>query len=145
MIDKKLKREAIKAGLCKEWQDSWEETGLIEKYLRGITWAMERDYPSYKLMSKMKDALNRNGVYNQEKLSIKCDRETYVFNGCDVYFEIGGYQVCRIYIGRGSKVKVNAKGNSILYIDSYGGEVQVDKEGDAFFRIWEHKKGSTEY
>lgn len=140
MIDKKLKREAVKAGLCKEWQDNWSETGLIEKYLKGITWAMERDYPSYKLMSRMKEALNRNGVYNQEKLSIKCDRETYVFNGCDVDFEIGGYDVCRIYIGRGSNVKVNAKGNSILYIDNYNSDVEIVKGEDAFVKEWIHIK-----
>ena len=140
MIDRKLKREAIKAGLCKEWQDSWEETGLISKYLRGISWAMEREYPSYKLMSRMKEALNRNGVYNQEKLSIKCDRESYVFNGCEVDFEIGGYQVCRIYIGRGSRVKVHSKGNSILYIDNYNSDVEIVKGEDAFVKEWIHIK-----
>ena len=51
---------------------------------------MEREYPSYQLMDKMKEACNRNGIYNRENLNIKCDRETYIFNGCDVDFEIDG-------------------------------------------------------
>ena len=139
MIDKKLKKEAIKLGLCDEWQAKWSETGLIEKYLLGITWAMEREYPSYQLMDKMKEACNRNGIYNRENLNIKCDRETYIFNGCDVDFEIDGYNVCRIYAGRGSKVRIHAKDSSIVYIDNYDSNVIINIDKGATVREWRYK------
>ena len=80
------------------------------------------------------------GFIIKKKLSIKCDRESYVSTVVMVDFEIGGYDVCRIYIGRGSKVKSNAKGNSILYIDNYNSDVEIVKGEDAFVKEWIHIK-----
>ena len=145
MIDKKLKREAIKAGLCQEWQDKWSDKGLIEKYLQGISWCMKNDYPDIKYMRKMKKELLRNNIYIEEDLTINCDRDMYAFNSCNVDFTISGYDVCRVYIGRDTKLKVNVKDNAILYVDSYGGEVQVVKDNNAKCTVWKYKEGSMEY
>ena len=145
MIDKKLKREAIKAGLCQEWQDKWSDKGLIEKYLQGISWCMKNDYPSIKDMRKFKKELLRNNIYIEEDLTINCDKEMYAFNSCNVDFTISRYDVCRIYIGRGTKLRVNVKDNAILYVDSYGGEVQVVKDNNAKCTVWKYKEGSMEY
>ena len=145
MIDKKLKKEAIKAGLCQEWQDSWNETGLIEKYLQGINWCMKNDYPSIKDMRKFKKELLRNNVYIEEDLDIECNKEVYAFNSCNVDFTISGYDVCRIYIGRGTKLKVSVMEHAILYIDNYGGEVDVVKDNNAKCTVWRYKKGTVKY
>ncbi len=140
-MDRKLKREAIKAGLCQEWQDSWNETGLIEKYLQGINWCMKNDYPSIKDMRKFKKELLRNNIYIEEDLDIECNNEMYAFNSCNVSFAIKGYDVCRIYIGKDTKLKVNVMDNAILYIDNYNSHVEILKAKDAFIKEWVHMKG----
>lgn len=137
----KFKKQAIELGLCKAWQDSWEETGLIEKYVRGITWCMKHEFPSLKDMRKFDEALLRNGIYNEKKVDIVCDRGMYVFNASEVNFTIGGYDVCRIYIGRGSKVSVNVKDHAILYIDNYNSAVDVKKSETVRCVVWKQQVG----
>lgn len=144
-MDKKLKKEAVEKGLCQEWQDRWSDKGLIEKYLQGISWCMKNDYPHIKYMRRMKKELLRNNIYIEEDLTINCDKEMYAFNSCNVAFAIKGYDVCRIYIGKDTKLKVNVMEHAILYIDNYGGEVDVTKGVDATVRVWKYKEGTVEY
>ena len=133
----KFKKQAIGLGLCKEWQNNWEESGLIDKYLRGITWCMKNEFPSLKDMRKYDEALLRNGVYNEKTVDIKCDRGMYVFNASTANFEIGGYDVCRIYVGRGSRVKARVRDHAILLIDNYDSSVDVTKDDTAKCVMWE--------
>ena len=121
-------KEAIKLGLCDDWQRDWGKTGLIHKYLTGITWCMEREYPSLKSMRKYDKELLENGVYNEKKENILCERDMYIFNRSEINFTIDSYKVCRIYVGRGSRITVNVKDHAILYIDNYDSEVVVNKE-----------------
>lgn len=132
----KLKKQAIGLGLCQEWQDSWEETGLIDKYIKGITWCMKNEFPSLKELKKHDNALIRNGVYNEKKLSIVCERDMYVFNASKVDFEISGYDVCRIYIGRGTKINLKVRDNAILYVDNYDSEVSISRDDSALCVVW---------
>jgi len=132
----KFKRQAIKLGLCEEWQDKWGETGLIEKYINGITWCMKREFPSLSDMRKHDEALLRNGVYNEKEVDIKSSRPMYVFNASVVNFEISGYDVCRIYTGRGSKIAATVKDHAILYIDNYDSEVNIISDDTAKCTVW---------
>lgn len=132
----KFKKQAVSLGLCQEWQDSWEESGLIEKYLHGITWCMKNEFPSLKDMKRYDEALLRNGVYNKKRAEVVCDREMYVFNTSEIDFTIDEYKVCRIYAGRGSKVRVTIKDHAILYIDNYNSSIEVIKGENAKCLIW---------
>lgn len=133
----KFKKQAVSLGLCQEWQDSWEESGLIEKYLHGITWCMRNEFPSLKDMKRYDEALLRNGVYNNKRTEVICDREMYVFNASEIDFTIDEYKVCRIYAGRGSKVRVTIKDHAILYIDNYNSSIEVIKGENAKCVIWD--------
>lgn len=133
----KFKKQAISLGLCQEWQDSWEESGLIDKYLHGITWCMKNEFPSLKDMKRYDEALLRNGVYNKKRAEVICDREMYVFNTSEIDFTIDEYKVCRIYAGRGSKVRVTIKDHAILYIDNYNSSIEVIKGENAKCLIWD--------
>lgn len=131
-----FKKEAIKLGLCQEWQDNWGYTSIIDKYISGITWCMQREFPSLKSMKKYDDELLERGVYNEKKVDILCNRDMYVFNASDVNFTISGYSVCRIYVGRGSNVTVNVKDNAILYVDNYDSNVIVNRDDSAKCVVW---------
>ena len=133
----KFKKQAVSLGLCQEWQDSWEESGLIEKYLHGITWCMKNEFPSLKDMKRYDEALLRNGVYNNKRAEIVCDRDMYVFNASEIDFTIDEYKVCRIYAGRGSKLRVTVKDHAILYIDNYNSSIEVIKGENAKCLIWD--------
>lgn len=135
----KLKKQAIRLGLCQEWQDNWEETGLIDKYIKGVTWCMKNEFPSLKDMKKHDEALLRNGVYNEKKVSIICEKDMYVFNASQVDFEISGYNVCRIYLGRGTKINLKVKDHAILYVDNYDSEVEFTKDITAQCTIWDKR------
>jgi len=133
----KFKKQAIQLGLCKEWQDKWDETGLVEKYINGITWCMKHEFPSLQDMKKYDEILLLNNVYNEKTVNIKCDKEMYVFNASNVNFEIGGYNVCRIYVGRGTKINATVKDHAVLYIDNYGGIIDIKSDAGSKCTIWD--------
>lgn len=132
----KFKKQAIALGLCQEWQDKWEETGLVDKYINGITWCMKNEFPALKDMRKFDDAMLRNGIYNEKKVDITCNRDTYVFNASEGNFTISGYAVCRIYVGRGSKLKITVKDHAILFVDNYDSTVEIVKDKTAKCTVW---------
>ena len=100
---------------------------------------MKNEFPSLKDMKKHDEALLRNGVYNEKKVSIICEKDMYVFNASQVDFEISGYDVCRIYLGRGTKINLKVKDHAILYIDNYDSEVEITKDITAQCTIWDKR------
>lgn len=134
----KFLRQAIKLGLCDKWQREWEETGLIEKYINGITWCMFNEFPSLKDMKKYDKALLRNGVYNEKSETINCNRDMYVFNNSNIDFEIEGYDVCRLYVGRNSNLNIRLSDHAIVFIDNYGGNINsIIKDNTAKCVVWD--------
>jgi hypothetical protein len=134
-----LKQKAISLGLCQDWQKSWNDSRLVEMYLRGVTWCMERKYPSLKDMEPYKELLENNYVYNDRRVDLILTGHTYVLNKCGGCVEINDYNVSRIYVALDSMVKIYAKGHSHLIIDCYDNAViQLDVEEDAKVTVWQY-------
>ena len=48
-----LKSEAVSLGLCQEWTSKWNnesKESLVEKYVKGIDFCIEHNYPSLAFM-----------------------------------------------------------------------------------------------
>lgn len=136
-VVKKLKKEAIALGICDWGKESWDKKNLVPLYITAITWCMEREYPALNLMKKFDSELVANGVYNNKKERLLGTKDTFVFNSSDIELILPDYAVCRVYLGRGSKLHAVLGNKSILYVDNYGCDITVDNPYNATFKVWD--------
>lgn len=74
-LNKVLRDRARVLGLCDQWYDGWdkEETKqeLIDKYLKGIDFCIEHDYPRLEFIKAYfpKTLLEKNGIFLDEVFS----------------------------------------------------------------------------
>jgi hypothetical protein len=114
-----LKEKAISLGLCQDFQNEWESKDLLKMYLAGVSWCMERKYPSLEDMRPYKLQLEDLNVFNERRVDLLLTAPTYVLNECYGVVEILDWNVSRLYISRDSIVRVIAKDNTHIMIDCY--------------------------
>lgn len=132
-----LKQNAINLGLCELWQNRWgnpDEDLLLMKYIKGIHWCMERNYPLASFI------VEKFGIEKLEEYSIYVNKKTTSENKPSVIirgdseFEItyDYYNVGAVWIGNDSKATIHAKENAIVNVHVYdNAEVDVIREGNA--------------
>ena len=117
-----LKQKAISLGLCKEFQESWNED-LVGMYLKGITWCLSRRYPTLEDMLPYDNLLVDNDIYNSRLVDLLLTNDIYVLNNCTGEVEIDDFNVSRMYTSLDSIIEVNVKDSAILFIDAYDNSV----------------------
>lgn len=122
-ISEELKSKAISLGLCAEWTKDWgmpDKDELCDKYIRGIDFAIEHDYPSLDYMKANFDGImQKHGIYVSEELHL-LNPSMVIANGkCygAVYFDC--YTVGRLYVRHNSDLSIIASGNSKVFISMY--------------------------
>ena len=73
-------------GLCKQWTSEWSKDSsrdeLIDKFVRGLDFCIEHDWPSVDVMKRdFGDVIHRHGVYADERVDLD-DASTVVLHGC---------------------------------------------------------------
>jgi hypothetical protein len=146
-----LKAEAIRLGLCEKWQSEWgtpDDLELIQKYIDGIDFCIQHDYPSneYIKMNFDKRLLHACGIYVDDYVAAynppvavlngKCHGEV-VIDGIycrDVYVRGTSYvtvavrDTARASIRVYDKAHVNviAEPKTKVYVYLYGGVAEGD-------------------
>lgn len=116
-----LKQKAINLGLCELWQNNWgnpNEDLLLMKYIKGIHWCMERNYPPTPFF------VEKFGIEKLEEYSIYVDKEatsenepTLVIRGnSDFDITYDYYNVGAVWIGNDSKAIIRVKENAIVNV-----------------------------
>lgn len=137
-LSEQLKKEATSMSVCSTFMSEWDNMGLVEKYYEGAEWCMEREYPSYEILDKYDKEMVAYGVYNRKKIDIIADKEKYVFNGSEATLTVEDYKVCRVFVGRNTKLHVIAKRNAIVIVTRFtGSEVTRETSGGAKCIIWD--------
>lgn len=154
-----LKKQAIGLGLCAQWQGEWgnpTDAQLIDKYVRGIDFAIKNDWPSVEYIKSHFDAplLHEKGVWCDEEVKTP-KRKIMVLNGhCTGKIVFSGFEVASVYVRHTSNITIEARnfarvsvsvldgatvsviGNSVskAFIYPYGNESMVKVEGNVVLR-----------
>ena len=162
-ISSELKEKAISLGLCTEWTNEWnneDKDSLCEKYIRGIDFCIEHDYPSIKYMSDNFDGvMQKHGIFVDNCID-EINLRKAVLNGISfgriVYdkFSVGKIylrhnSVLDLWVKDSAKVFISIYDNTILnahcsdfsklYVYNFGGKVNYDKSENIII-----KNGNTD-
>jgi len=143
---KTIKQKAVEAGLCKPYESEWQDdSNLVERYVKGITFCMEKNFITLEDMKPFKKELEENNVWCEQRVDHLLTADTYVYNECSGSLEIIDYCVSRAYIGLGSVLKITAKNNAILYIDAYhDSNIQIIVEDNAKISVSQYNNSSIQ-
>lgn len=143
-----LRKQAIKHGLCDDWQKnvwnrvlSYEE--LIEIYIRGFDFSVNNDWLNYDFIQKVfpEDELHKGHVYINEEVDLSVEQSGfYVFLGdCTGKVDINGLYAVTLYLRHDSEMTVNVasgacafvrcfdKADATLVIDKYSKGIKYEK------------------
>lgn len=148
-LNKILKDRAVELGLCDKWRDEWErdetKQELIEKYLRGIDFCIQHDYPKLEFIREYfpKKLLERNGVFVDEEIGRRDDvaaRDTVVLlGGSKAELHYDGLGMCNIYVRHRSEVTIVARGWSRVFVECYEDSViNVTAEDESKVFVYQH-------
>ena len=126
-----LREMARGMGLCDEWYGKWaDETDidtLLEKYIAGIDFCTEKDYPSLEFARKyfsskqMKEALHRHNIYLDEEVNVVDDKSgVWVLLGkCSGRITLNGWAVANVHVRHESHVRIDAEDLSRVFVWLY--------------------------
>lgn len=122
-ISEELKNKAVSLGLCPEWTKGWgkpDKDELCDKYVRGVDFAIEHDYPSLEYMKNHFDGvMQKHGIYASEELSLHNPNMVIANGKCKgtVYFD--RFSVGRMYVRHSSSLHINVSDNAKVFISLY--------------------------
>lgn len=123
-LSDRLKKEAIGLGLCGKWTSEWTDDTtrdeLVDKFVNGIDFCVQHDWPSTEVMKKsFGDVIHKHGVYVDENVN-KEDPDTLVLNGrCDGRITCGMFSIGNIYVRHKSHARVRVKDFAYVHISVY--------------------------
>ena len=140
-LSENLKSEAIRNGLCQQWQQEWNGANkqtLITMYLSGIDFCIQNNYPPLSFIKENfeKDILHYNSIYVDEQITERNPTTPVVVNGeCHGIMMFDGCHSATIYVRHSSTLHIEAKGLSKVWVHVYdGAKVNIEqKEGAAVY------------
>lgn len=143
-IDKKLslemKSQAVGLGLCKMWTDDWEDDTskeeLVDKFIAGIDFCIEHDWPSVADMKRLfGGVMQKHGVFADERVSVKNAQITILNGACDCSATFCDCATGDIYVRHHSTLRIKARDNARVFVtvlDSASVEVATDETAKVF-------------
>lgn len=128
VINDVLRRQAVGAGLCKDWQENkWNRVlskdELMSLYLKGIDFSLKKEWFDYDFIRKaftQEELRNRNIYLDEEIVIPDASSGQYVFLGkCRVDITFNGFQAAVIYCRHDSEVNVKAYEGARIFVRYY--------------------------
>lgn len=149
-VSEELKAKAIGLGLCVPWQEGWgtpTKEELVAKYIKGLDFCIEHDYPSVQYMKQHFDGImQKQGVFADDMVDEHIStpiRKIVVLNGSSCgNIKCSGYSVVSIYVRHTSKVNIMAEEHSNITIFVYdSARVIVGNRGVGRVSVIQHGGG----
>lgn len=124
-LSKILKEKAISLGLCQQWTDEWEDNstpqGLIDKYIKGIDFAIKHDFPSTEFIEENFPAklLHKNSIYVDDEIDVRGGETTVVLGKSHGDITYDGMDVGDVYIRHQSSIYVKVSGKAYVSISVF--------------------------
>ena len=151
-LNKELRDQARGLGLCDQWYKEWKKDeskqDLIDKYLRGIDFCIQHDYPDLEFVKENfeDDLLRKNGIIvdseanetNKRKVVLLGNStgnviytdfftgSVYVRHSSNVNIETSGTSVVFVHAYENCRVKVMAAEQSKVFVYHYSGDIQTE-------------------
>lgn len=143
-LSAKMKSEAVGLGLCQQWTDEWADgtskDELVEKFVRGIDFCIEHNFPSCEVIRKeFGDVIHNHGVYVNEMVRV-ADKPTVILNGeCVAELSYSGESCGDIYVRHDSEATIFVDCLARAFISLYdNAEVKVYCEEGAKAFVYLH-------
>lgn len=143
-LSERLKGEAVKLGLCEQWQGEWPDGAskdeMAEKFVRGQDFCIEHDWPSVKVIKRdFGDVMHRHGVYADEEFDLKDEPTVILVGECEGRLAVGGRHVSTVYVRHRSRLHVKAVGEARVFVSVYDeGVVEAEAGGHAKVFVYRH-------
>ena len=127
-INQILREQAIKAGLCKDWQERiWNKdlslTQLLLIYKRGIDFSLKQEWFDYGFIKKVfpMEELHENLIYMDEEVDIRdAESGTWVFLGeCTGSIVFKDFSIGNLYVRHNSEISVRSVDFAKVFISVY--------------------------
>lgn len=147
-VSDQLKNKAAGLGLCEEWTNNWgrpDKDELVDKYIRGIDFAIKHDFPSTSYMKEhFNGIMQKHGVFVDENIE-QHNPSIMVANGkCKGYVNFDNFGTGRLYIRHDSNITVKASGLSKIFISTYDNcKLNIDCTDEAIVYVYKHRGNIT--
>lgn len=149
-ISEDLKKQAINLGLCTEWTNEWgkpTKDELVDKYVRGIDYCIEHNYPSCDYMKKHFDGVMQNhGVFVDDVVDGKNYRDLICNGSTKGKIIYDNFNVCNwMYIRHNSDMEIKVTENAYVTIHIYdNAKLKISNTSTRRVVVFQHG-GSIEY
>ena len=131
-LSERMKSEAIDLGLCQKWTEEWKvgtpKDEMVRKFIRGIDFCIEHDWPSVQVIKRdFGDVIHNHGVYADENVEAY-NAPMVILNGeCVADLEYTWTAAGEVYVRHNSEANIHVKGVARCFVSVYDkGEVNVE-------------------
>lgn len=151
-LNKFLKIEAMKNGLCGQWTSDWNKDKsiyeLIDMYKRGLDFCIINHYPSNEFIKNNvdKDVLEKNHIYVDSEFyeGDFSDFCTVVQGESSGEFHFGKFNSTTLWIRDNSEVLVEVHGQAWIFVHVYDNAVvTIHQHGDSRISVKRHSKDAS--
>lgn len=144
-----LKKEAIERGLCAQWTAEWADNSdqqtLIDKFVRGIDFCIDRNWPSNEFIKANFDCdlLNANLIFVDEYVDMDmAPSGIYVLNGdCTGRIRFAPWTAATVYVRHTSNVNIIASDFAKVFVRLYdSAEAECESEESAVVKVYDRRK-----
>lgn len=149
-VQELLKNEAIKLGLCQQWQDEWgvpDTDALCDKFIRGIDFCIKHDFPKVELINKLfnQEELHKNGIYTTGDCESYEQKDVITMGDSVVNVTVPAYRLCDIYVRHDSRINLIVGAHSFVYFTLLdNGTVNIVRKNESAKIMASYYSGSIE-
>lgn len=146
-LSETLKQQAIGLGLCKPWTEAWgdcDQQELIDKYVKGIDFCIEHQYPSNDFIKANfeRDLLNANLIFVDEYVDMDmAPSGIYILNGeCSGSIRFAPWTAATVYVRHTSNVRIIADDFAKVFVRLYDeAEAVVESDESAVVKVYDRR------
>lgn len=146
-LSETLKQQAIGLGLCKPWTEAWgdcDQQELIDKYVKGIDFCIEHQYPSNDFIKANfeRDLLNTNLIFVDEYVDMDmAPSGIYILNGeCSGSIRFAPWTAATVYVRHTSNVRIIADDFAKVFVRLYDeAEAVVESDESAVVKVYDRR------
>lgn len=146
-LSDEMKISARNIGLCDEWFGEWKDNStkdeMIEKFVRGIDFCIEHNFPSVRIMKeRFGDRMHYQGVYADEQVKSKNDLKIILNGTCNADLYYDGHGTGDVYVRHNSVLKIKASDNARISVNVFD-NAKVDAEVSENAKIFIYMHGGS--
>ncbi len=146
-LSETLKKQAVDLGLCRPWTEAWgdcDQQELIDKFVKGIDFCLERNWPTSDFIKANFDRtlLNANLIFVDEHISLDdAPSGIYILNGeCSGSIRFAPWTAATVYVRHKSNVTIIADDFAKVFVRLYDeAEVEAEAEESAVVRVYDRR------